>query len=230
MSSELLEKIGFTADDAIIFGRKILSRYERLLNERRRNASEVLKENMSKLEDPEKGNELRKFFEQQQMEPKEALAIHAQYGIYYGIGKVFLISPEEFCAQEEVTDCGKFRRYLHALSSNFGQENANFERPLDHNAIFNRPIIDVGNNQYFVPIPALLFDLHAIFPSLLAAETRNATTVGIRYSKLKSIYVEDKIEEFLLRLFPRDALFRNIFYEYAGKRRFNYLFSALITN
>jgi hypothetical protein len=25
MSSELLEKIGFTADDAIIFGRKILS-------------------------------------------------------------------------------------------------------------------------------------------------------------------------------------------------------------
>ena len=49
MSSELLEKIGFTADDAIIFGQKILSRYERLLNERRRNASEVLKENMSNL-------------------------------------------------------------------------------------------------------------------------------------------------------------------------------------
>jgi hypothetical protein len=28
-----------------------------------------------------------------------------------------------------------------------------------------------------------------------------------------------KIEEFLLRLFPRDAVFKNIFYEYAGKRR-----------
>lgn len=219
MSSELLEKIGFTVDDAVIFARKILSRYDRLLNERRREAVEVLKENMSKLEDPEKGNELRSFFEQQQMEPKQALALHAQYFVYYGLGKVFLISPEEFCVQEDVTDCGKFRRYLRALSSKFGQENANFERPLDHNAIFNKPIIDVGNNQYFVPIPALLFDLHAIIPSLLDAETRNATKVGIRYSKLKSLYVEDKIEEFLLRLFPRDALSRNIFYEYEGKRR-----------
>ena len=218
MSGELLQKLGFTADDAIIFAQKILSRYQRLFNEHKREVAEILRDNMSKLEDPVKGNELRTFFEQQQIDPKEALALYGQYLVYYGIGKLFLISPEEFCVQEEVTDCEKFRRYLPALSSNFGRENANFERPLDHNAIFDRPIIDAGNNQYFIPIPALLFDLHAIIPSLLDAEIRNATKIGIRYSKLKSRYVEDKIEEFLLRLFPPDAVFKNIYYEYAGKK------------
>lgn len=217
MDSHFLDKVGFTLSDAVNFSKKIVARYGRRYNDHVCEVREIVEENRRKMNDPKMGEEVRRFYSENKMNPEEALNLYAQYLMYYGIKRLFLFKPEDFCRDEDIDNVERFKNYLRAFSCKFEKENVKFDAPLDRNIIFTRPIIDNEDGNYFCPIPLLLYDWHSIFPTFLDDNIRNHTSIAERYKELKTSYVENKIEECFLRIFPRQTVFKNLKYKYQGK-------------
>jgi hypothetical protein len=102
-------------------------------------------------------------------------------------------------------------KFLDFLSVKFGEQYPGFNNLFDRNILFDKPIIKM-NGSYYCPTMPLLWDHHIYFSNVMRSELINKTRAGEKYTHLKSDYLEDKVEEYLKRIFPSEAVFSNLYY------------------
>lgn len=218
LDNYFVKKMGFTVSDALNFGRKIMQRYERLLNRRRDKAKEAGETAKSKLRDPIRGAELRETLGKKNITEEEFMEFCAVSLMFTLTKEIFVFGADEFCKDERIKEIEKFKNYLKALSCKFGEVNKGFDSPLDENKIDTRPIINVNNGKYFSPIPKdLIFNLPLIFEMSLSEEKQGQTRIWQKYTKQKTQYTENRIYEYFSRLFPENHIFKNLKYTYQGQ-------------
>jgi len=127
---------------------------------------------------------------------------------------ILSINVKNFCQEENISDEEKFKKYLNAISCNFGEQVDRFEDPLSDNIIFYKPLIHLDENNYFCPKPDfLIYKLDSILENLLG-EDSNALD---KFNESKSIYLENKSYEFFSRIFPKENLYRNLHFDFNGQ-------------
>lgn len=213
-----VREIGFTISNALLFGQKIIKRYERLQNKRVEEAREARERAKLELKDPIKGPQMQKILTQKKTTEKELLESYFGFLLFTLTQELFIFTTEEFCKEEEIKEIVTLEKYLKALSCRFGEVNSDFDSPLDENAITIKPIISIDGNKYFSPlIQDLIFNLPLIFERFLDAEKQRQTRIWQKYQRQKSRYTENKIYEYLSRLFPKQNILRNLHYTYQGQ-------------
>ncbi|MGA0558276.1 hypothetical protein ACO2Q8_16575 [Larkinella sp. VNQ87] len=108
-------------------------------------------------------------------------------------------------------------KYLHAYSCKVGDQPIGSELLID-NVLFYKPFIN-WDDVYFCPAPSdIISSLPYCFEKLFESEKLAVppTRIWDRYQKSKAYFVEDKAEEFFLRIFPKSSVFKNIIYEFNG--------------
>lgn len=131
---------------------------------------------------------------------------------------VFQIDLEKTVAISGIKDIEILKKYLKALSCEFGTNNESYEDPLDENILLKKPLI-CHNGKYYAPIPQeLVQNLPAILEDLLIVEKQQNLKIWNKYADLKAEYTENSVFTFLLRLFPKEAIFQNLFYEHQHQR------------
>ncbi len=178
------EKYGFTISDAIEFSKKIIHQYENSI--------------ISKYEIGQQKNS----------------SDEEKWTEFYSRSRDLLaIVPSDFC-EEYNCDIAKFRKYLTIFSCNFGEGDPTYNSPLDVNLFLKKPIFK-KNDQYFAPIPQDLFQkLPSIFEELLETEKRERTIIWQKYQKSKAKFTENKVTEYLGRIFKKDRIYENLFSDY----------------
>lgn len=201
-----LKKLGFRVEDAQVFSRNILNRYNRKINEKLLAAEEATKSLQQRDE-----HDLDGKLKRRKSDTAKKLEEFYMRLAYDRVSAALLFKVDDFCREEMISDSLAFSRYIEFFSCKLGSCNALYNSPMDDNIIFRRPIINTGDNSYFVPIPDLLFRLHILFDSLLKNEG-DGSKIRQRYKKLKSDYLEKKTAEYLERIFPKRCMFRNLKY------------------
>ena len=208
-----VKKMGFSVSDALNFGQKIVKRYEKLLNKRLGEAREARERANQELKDPIKGPQLRETLKKRNMTEKELIESYSGFLMFTSTKEMFVFKPDEFCKEEEINETGKFKKYLKALNCKFGEGNKNFNSPLDENSIITKPIINIGGDKYFCPIPQdLIFNLPLILEYFFGEEKQNQTRIWQKYQNQKSQYTENMTYEYFSRLFPKHNIFKNLKY------------------
>jgi hypothetical protein len=137
--------------------------------------------------------------------------------LYNENSKIFEIDSERICKTASI-DLDIFTSYLKALSCEFGSQNQSYEGPLNENILFKKPII-FFNKKYYSPIPQeLIQNLPAIFENLLSEEKQNNTKIWQKYLDRRANFTEEKVQDFLIRLFSKDEIYQNLYYHYENRR------------
>ncbi len=107
---------------------------------------------------------------------------------------------------------------LKHVSCMFGEQNPKYQTPLDDNLFLYKPVIRISDDKYFYPQPnALVFYLNRVFSHLLEKEKKSQTRNWEKYNKAKKRYLEERIVQYMARLFPRECIINNATYSYKGK-------------
>jgi hypothetical protein len=149
--------------------------------------------------------------EESQNNPEESYIENLKKNLIGSVTKPFIINPQEMCREAKIEDCSRFRRYLDSFSCSFGSQDSNFNFLQDNNLLYTKPIIKLNSDKYFCPSPKLLFNYHILFPDLLSINSQNPK-VNDKYNKLKSSYLENRAKNFLLKIFPNDSVYNNLYY------------------
>ncbi len=186
-----IREIGFTISDALLFGQKVIKRYERLQNKRIDEAREARERAKLELNDPIKGPQIQKILTKKKATEKEFLESYFGFLLFTLTQEIFVFTAEDFCKDEEIQEITTFEKYLKALSCRFGEANSDFDSPLDENAIIIKPIINIDGGKYFSPlIQDLIFNLPLIFERFLEQEKQKQTKIWQKHQKQKSDYTE----------------------------------------
>ncbi|MBE3128148.1 MAG: hypothetical protein IMZ60_00515 [Actinobacteria bacterium] len=212
------QNFGFTISDAWNFGNKIMKRYEnnvrQELEDSKKNAEELAKKALS---NPKIEKKIRENLKKENLSDKDYIDRLRCFYIFNSTKDLFVFNIEKFCEEEKITEIDKFKKYINVFCCSFGESKSDFNSFLDDNIIELKPIIHLGNNNYFVPIPKdLIFNLPKIFEKLLETEKQKNTRVWQRYQIRKSKYTEDKICDFISRIFPKSNIHRNLTYTFKG--------------
>jgi len=213
---------GFTPKDALNFSKRIVGRYERLVQKRVRESQGSKKKAEKELKESVKGEEIRKMFRASYStkDDEEILNLYYQFIFFYLPQEIFLFKIDDFCKEENIKKTESFRNYVNVLSCKFG-ENEEYESILDDNIICTHPIINIDDKYHFSPaFSDLIGQLPLILETLLEPEKLNQSELWERYQKkAKSKFTEDKTCEFLSRVLPNNIFHRNLSYNYKGKER-----------
>lgn len=109
------------------------------------------------------------------------------------------------------------RIYLDLFSCKPGEQLESSDLLLD-NILFRTPFINI-NGVYICPAPTdIISSLPTFIEHLLEGDklANPPTRSWDRFQKAKAGFVEDKAEEYFLRLFPRVAVYKNVLYEFNG--------------
>jgi len=123
-----------------------------------------------------------------------------------------------FCELNDIENIEKFRKYLDRLSCCFGEGYQTFSSPIDDNLIHKKPIIRYESKYYCIDPDILLNNLPEIFEGFLEFERKNQSPLWERYKEKKSQFTENKVKEFLLRVFSENDIYNKLYYPYLGKR------------
>lgn len=124
-----------------------------------------------------------------------------------------LFDVEEFCKREEIPR-EKFEKYLQKVSCVFGDADIP-ENVYSKFLIDFKPIILIGE-QFFCPLPDYLrWNIPIIIEKIIQDDDK---LIG-KLSNYKSDYLERKIESLMGKIFPKNAIKRNLYYDFEGKRR-----------
>jgi len=211
-----LEKKGFTVQEAIHFGEMITNWHIQKFNASLHEINQRVEKTKNMLKDPEQIRQLQDAYGQN-VDLNDLLE---QYTLnqYFSYAKsVYVFDINEIIKNNEMLDKKKLSQYLFTLSCKIGDGDPKFDSPFDNNVIFKKPLIDIGKDQYLCPIPHYLFhNLFGIFEEFLEDEKKNDIKIWNRYVTEKTNYVEDRSEEYLSRLFPKDSIHRNLHYDLEG--------------
>ncbi|GAB4015020.1 hypothetical protein GCM10028808_39190 [Spirosoma migulaei] len=120
-------------------------------------------------------------------------------------------------ASFKYVESDKIEKYLNTYSSKQGDQLINSDVLIDSVLIY-KPFIS-WNRKYFCPAPTdVISSLPAFFEKILEDEKLASppTRVWDRYQKAKAYFVEDKAEEYFLRIFPKASVHKNVIYNFNG--------------
>jgi len=167
------------------------------------------------IKDPNRGPAIRAVMDTSLSE-EELLTAYTAYLLFTDIKELFIFKPDSLCKEEGISESAEFTNYAKALSCEFGS-NQDYNGPLDNNIISIRPFIKIDDDAYLVPISQdLLHNLPLILESLLEPEKVAQSAIWQRYQSSRAKYVENRVCDFLSRLFPKSSIFRNARYIYQG--------------
>lgn len=198
-----LEKFGFTIRDSIKFGKEIKELIDRKLNAALKAAKKIRKsiEIQNKEEIQTQNIKLRR----DQNKGFEIFVVATGMPSKY----LFTFSVDEF--KKTGSEKERFRNYLKQFSCKFGDQNSSYQYPLDNNIYSLKPLINIGKDIYFCPLPKDLTDLlYIIHNKNLLSEVAKKSAIGIQYNEAKATFLENKIYEYLKRIFPESNIFSNL--------------------
>lgn len=115
----------------------------------------------------------------------------------------------------EHIDFNKIEKYLNVYSSKQGDQSITSDVLIDSVLIY-KPFM-IWEGKYFCPAPTdVISSLPAFFEKILEDEklSNPPTRAWDRYQKAKAYFVEDKAEEYFLRIFPKSSVFKNVIYNF----------------
>ncbi len=211
-----LRTVGFRASKALEFGRKIINRYERLINKRYEESRLAYINAKEELRDPVKGPAIKELMGKNISE-QDYLNSYSAFLLFSNTKDLFVFNPDEACREEGISDIAEFKSYLTTLSCRFG-DNQTFDNFLDNNVISTRPFIWADEGRYFAPISQdLLYNLPRFLELILEPEKASQSSTWQKYQSKRARFVEDRIYEYFSRLFPKDRIYRNVKYVFQGK-------------
>lgn len=123
-----------------------------------------------------------------------------------------------YIAKELSIEVKKIKSIVEHVSCKFGEQNEKYQTPLDENLFLHKPIIRISEEKFFCPQSnSLVFYLNNVFYHLLEKEKDQQTKNWEKYNKAKKRYLEERIVQYLVRLFPRDCIINNAKYHFQGK-------------
>lgn len=193
LDSEFENKFGFSVSDAWHFGILI-----------HKNAQERVREAISKkygvIQKPESKNE-------NQIIDKLTMTIAETHFSIFNIA--------EFCKKEGISD-EKFGNYLKYYSCKFGEgkipENVYSKFLIDYN-----PIIIMGARIFCPLLDFSFWNTPLIIEKLLETDKKNQTFLWQKLKNSKTRYMEEKIVSVLSKIFPRNSIYKNLYYEFEGR-------------
>lgn len=204
--------LGFNVNDSIIFGEKIIKRYEEKFNKKKDEVGIYREKAILEI----KSDKMKETLEKRNMSTDQAIDSYTAFLLYSNLKDLFVFSLDRFCKEENLLDeqILKFKKYLDSFSSNLGEQSADFITPFDDNIFLNKPIIKYQDN-YLAPSPEYLINnLAKIFENRLSNEKISNSKIWIKYEKIKSKYLEDKTYNCFKNIFNEKYIFRNLYYTY----------------
>lgn len=215
-----LKTLGFTSFTALLFSKRIINRYAKLIKKRFEEIEDSKEKVRHELKDEIKGAKIREQFKRKKdsINDEEIIRIYENSLMFTFTQEIFVFKVNEFCREEGIKDIKKFQNYLKTFSCKFGDGNKNFDCPLDENIIVYKPIINIDSNNYFSPnFHDLTNNLPVIFEKLLEPEKQKQSKLWQSYQDLKSQFTEDRVYEYFSRIFPKEDIYRNLKYKYNGE-------------
>lgn len=195
-------KLGFSVDDAVFFYQKIKLLHDRLLNSRI-NDLKKLRTSSEDLKNPDK-------ITPNHEEVKKAVSI-----LFKNARDPYFFDVVEFSQKESIHNVERFEKYLTTLSCKFGDGKPEYDSPFEENPFIIKPVINLGDNKFFFPEPeALFYNLPAIFENSIK---NGDSKISSKFYKNRSKFLEDKINEYMKRVFPPDSTHKNCSYFFQGK-------------
>jgi hypothetical protein len=128
---------------------------------------------------------------------------------------LFRFTIEEVMSEGKMADSEKseLTDYLKAVSCQKG-DNQNYNDPLKRNIYLVKPILRLDRDQFMAPTPAdLVYFLPRVLDNLLVSTQQEDTAFYEKFQKNKADYLENKVYEYLSRVFPSNCVHRNLKYQ-----------------
>ena len=107
----------------------------------------------------------------------------------------------------------KLRNYLSTFSCQLGEQHDEFNDPLSKNKIFDKPVIKLNINKFVIlNVNFFMYTLDAHLEYIIKSNKESDKNTWDKFVKLRSKYIEDRTYEYFSRIFPNDAILRNIYY------------------
>jgi len=192
-------KMGFTITDAINVGYMI---HESCFMKQSRHIIHTI-------------NKQKKIISRQD-EDKESVVIKLNLDIDDAMD--FYVCDTNHIAKQLSITTQKTKSILKHVSCMFGEQNSKYQTPLDDNLFLYKPVIRISDDKFFCPQPnALVFYLNRVFYHLLEKEKEAQTRNWEKYNMAKKRYLEERIVQYVARLFPRICIINNAAYSYREK-------------
>lgn len=120
---------------------------------------------------------------------------------------------EEFCETEKIP-IDKFEKYLQKVSCAFGDADIP-QNVYSRFLISFKPIILMGE-KFFCPLPDYL---HWNLPTIIEKIVKNNKKLAGTLSDYKSEYLQKKIESLMEKIFPKNSIKSNLYYNFEDKHR-----------
>lgn len=213
------KELGFTIDDAYVFAEIIHAKLNIVL----KNYSKAIQKMMNKSRAHYRNDKTyKKFLKKNNMKFEDILGQYSNYLFLQGSVDALTIDYEKICTSFKFNNNEKihFKNYLNNLSCTFGDQFTDFQTPHDENIIYYKPIIKLDENTFFVCRPDVLEQrLDVLFEYLLLNKKIEKSKLWIKFNEIKSSYIEDKIFQWLRKVFGRKNVFRNLYYWIGSERR-----------
>ena len=218
LNDYFISKHGFS----ITFAKQFTNNLEKRLAEHMYNrhglAIEKYNEAKKELGKPEY-KELLDQYKRNNVNRDQLAGMYAEYMWFTNSTSILLINMGDYCNEQNTEDEDMCKKYLNGFSCSFGEQLEEFDNPLSDNIILHKPIIALTKNVFFLAKPDFLYErLDSLLESLLDQEKQNASNIWNEFIFHKSKYLEDKVYEFFLRVFPQGSIFQNAYY-WIGKKR-----------
>ena len=207
-----IAKFGFSVQDANKFICNFIDLVGEHIENRHNLASERYHEFKEELAKPELAP-LVDQYKKNNVEPERVLCYYADAIFLASSKDILVINVDDYCKQRGITNKKVFRKYLNTFSCTFGEQFEDFESPLSDNVIFYKPIIKLNDRTFFLPKPDFLLDrLDRLLEYILESEKQSHSDIWNKFVELKSAYLENKTAEYFSRVFPKNHLFKNLYY------------------
>jgi len=206
------KELGFTIDDAYGFAKIIHTRLDAVL----KNYSKEIQKIKNKTEEKYRTDKkYQEFLQENNMKFENVLSQYSNYLLLKSSTDALTIDFEKLCILLGFNNNEKicFKNYLNNLSCTFGEQVESFKTPSDENIIFYKPIIKLDENTFFICRPDVLEQrLEILFDYLLLDEKIKKSELWTKFNEIKSSYIEDKIFQWLRKVFGKKNIFRNLYY------------------
>lgn len=218
LNQHFISKYGFSIDYAKNFADNFMDRVQEHMQKRLDLTREKLKEAQAQLKKPESAKLLEEY-EKNRVTPEQMLFHYAETLFLVGSNDTLTINLDNFCNEQNIEDKETCKKFLNTFSCTFGEQFKEFDDLLSDNVIFYKPIIKLDEDTFFLPKPDFLHDkLDSLLEYLLEDEKKNKTDIWNKFTNLKSKYVENKVYEFISRIFPSKCIYQNAYYWIGGIR------------
>ena len=218
LNQHFISKYGFSIEYAKKFADDLMNSVEKHMQSRLNLTREKIKEAKAQLKKPESAPFLE-IYKEKNVTPEQLIYHYAETLFLNNSKDALTINLDKYCKEHNIKNKEMCKKYLTTFSCTFGEQFKEFNDLLSDNIIFYKPIIKLDESNFFLPKPDFLHDkLDSLLEYLLEDEKKDKTEIWHKFANLKSKYVENKVYEFISRIFPPKCIHQNAYY-WIGRER-----------